>query len=576
LTSGFRALGGCRIGTIFERSRCRGVRTYAVCAFFILSSFLSAALLIIHPGAEPAWAATECARSLQAKVDAAPAGGTVRAEPCVYREQLRITKPLTLVGQLGTEIRGSEVWTGWTSLASGNFQSPKSLPRFPQDDVSCEAGTRRCAWPEQVFINGVPQQQVAARSDPAAGQFKVNRSRHVILGTDPAGETVEVTVRRHWITGSPSADGVTIRGFTMRHAANGWRCGAIQSREPSTGSGSRFSSCRSKPDGDDWNVRDNVLLHAHGAVVSVRADRADITGNEIAYGGQLGVHNPGDFSLVADNLIHDNNTERFCVVLRECDGYSTDGNSTVSETLIESGGAKIAGNQVDVIVEDNEIDHNYGNGLWFDVGTHDIVASNNRVHHNARRGIFFEISDGAKIFSNIVYENGSARTNHVNGAGIQVGNSSNAEVYNNTLAWNADGIAVVGVNREGKEHDSVHNVHVHHNIILATASQDKRKNHVALAWLESRSAILSDPTNNNWGANNRYWYPSQEGALERYRWSDKSIQKLADFNTTPGEENGRYLTQDETKVTLTEESLPFAPEHFGEQEVRRALGMPEE
>jgi parallel beta-helix repeat protein len=510
--------------------------------------------------ASPA-AATTCSGSLQAKIDAAPPGSTVIADACIYREQVRITKPITLVGQPGSEIRGSEVWEGWKKLASGNFQSSNSVPKFPQEDVSCEPNTQRCAWPEQVFVDGMARRQVRPGSDPGPGEFKVDRSGRVVLGSDPTGKTIEVTVRRHWITGGSSADGVTVQGFTMKHAANEWRSGAIQSREPTTrNANGTYAWSRFKPDGDDWNIEDNTLSDAHGAIVSVRSDDADISNNEIFRGGQLGIHNPRDNSRVSGNYIHHNNTERFCIEAGNCAGYSTDGDSTVSATLVESGGVKIAGGQGFVSVSSNEISDNRGNGLWFDVGTHDIVASNNRVHHNARRGIFFEISDGAKIFSNIVYENGSARTNHVNGAGIQVGNSSNAEVYNNTLAWNADGIAVVGADREGTEYDLVHDVHIHDNSILGTNSANKIKNHVALAWLQLPSSKLFDPANNNWGANNKYWYSSEEGSLERFRWGNSSIKKLAAFNATPGEENGSYLTQDEKGAVVASKGTPASPQ----------------
>jgi parallel beta-helix repeat protein len=519
---------------------------------------LAVALLAMN-GASEATAATACSGSLQAKIDAAPAGGTVTADVCIYREQLRITKPITLVGQPGSQIRGSNVWEKWKTLTNGNFRSTSSLPTFPQEDVSCEPNTKRCAWPEQVFVNDVAQQQVGRASDPTPGEFKVDVDRRVVLGSDPTGKVIEVTVRRHWITGSASADGVTVRGFTMKHAANEWRSGAIQSREPTRKTSSGYAWSRSKSDGDDWNIENNTLSEAHGAIISVRSDEADIVNNEISQGGQLGIHNPGDNSRIRDNYVHNNNTERFCIVVKTCAGYSTDGNSSVSATLVESGGVKIAGRQGSLTVSSNEISDNRGNGLWFDVGTHHVTVSSNRIHHNARKGIFFEISNGAKIFSNIIYENGSVETNQINSAGIQVGNSTNVEVYNNTLAWNTGGIVVLAADRKGTQHDRVHDVQVHDNTILGTDSVDKIRNHLALVWLQLSSTTLLDPANNNWGANNKYWYTSPESSLERFRWGNKSISKLADFNATPGEENGSYLAPDEKDTLMTAKGIPTSP-----------------
>jgi hypothetical protein len=88
-----------------------------VAVFSALSSVI-VALGIIAVEAPVAAAAT-CTDSLQAKIDAAPSGGTVSAAPCVYRESVTVTKPLTLNGQGLSEIRGSDVWTNWTKKSTG-------------------------------------------------------------------------------------------------------------------------------------------------------------------------------------------------------------------------------------------------------------------------------------------------------------------------------------------------------------------------------------------------------------------------------------------------------------------------
>jgi hypothetical protein len=62
-------------------------------------------------------------------------------------------------------------------------------------------------------------------------------------------------------------------------------------------------------------------------------------------------------------------------------------------------------------------------------------------------------------------------------------NSTTTEVYDNTLAWNADGIAVYALDREGTEWDRVHDVYIHHNIILAKDSASEPRNNLAPGWL---------------------------------------------------------------------------------------------
>jgi hypothetical protein len=161
---------------------------------------------------------------------------------CVYRERVIIHKPITLDARPGAEIRGSDVWTGWKR--SGSYWLEGPLPTFTAHGM-CSGGEHRCLWPEQVFFDGEPLEQVA--SDPASGQFAVEVNRDVVLADDPAGHTVEVTTRTGWIVGL--SDGVIIRGFTMRHAANDSQNGAIENKGRSR-----------------WTIENNVLSDAHGAV----------------------------------------------------------------------------------------------------------------------------------------------------------------------------------------------------------------------------------------------------------------------------------------------------------------------
>jgi parallel beta-helix repeat protein len=534
-------------------ARARKVACAVVSATFMCLVFAIAA------SSEPVQAAP-CSGSLQAKIDAAPVGGTVRADACIYREQLRITKPITLIGQEGAEIRGSDIWasSAWTKLSSGDFKSSKTLPPFPQEDVSCEKGSPyQCAWPEQIFVNGEPLEQVA--SNPNAGEFAVDDQRRVVLGEDPSGHAIEVTVRRHLITGTPSADNVTIENIDGRHAATEWRCGAIQSRQP-TDSG---SICRKKGDGDGWKLLNSEVSHVHGALVSIRSNNAELRGNHLHHAGQLGIHNPGDGSVVANNVVEHNNTEHYCIrpSTDYCDAVNTDGISGIQggSPLTESGGIKIAGGKNFVKVLDNTFAHNYGNGIWYDVGANDATVTGNRTHHNARRGIFFEISKRALIDNNVVYENGWASVDHLNGAGIEVGNSDDVTVRNNTLAWNADNIAVRCSNRDPGDESTCEHIRVEDNVIVAqeTSPTSDAFPGLALAW--NGNSTLFASANANVGVGNDYWYSHSEDSHPRFAYGTK-YTRLADFNASRGEEGGRYLSNSEKDAVLSSNGVPTTPE----------------
>jgi len=475
-----------------------------------------------------------CTGSLQAKIDVAPAGGTVTAEPCIYREQVTISKPITLKGQPGSEIRGSDVWTGWT-YSGGYWRSSKTLPLFPQGpEVQCMPNTSRCLWPEQVFFDGKPLYQVA--SDPTNGQFAVDAERRVVLKDDPRNRFVEVTVRRYWVLGKTA--NVTIEGFTMKHAANEAQSGAIMNRMGRLGDAY-----------DNWTVQNNRLSDAHGAMVSLKGDvRHYATGlkilnNDLYGGGELGIHGVvTQGEIIQGNEIHHNNTEDFNIL------------------WWEGGGLKILYAK-GLVVDSNRVYSNKGNAVWCDTDCLNVTISNNRIHHNFRRGIHYEISESAKIFGNVVWENGWGIREDIKGAGIGVSNSRNVEVYANTLAWNADGLVVYAQDRESMAYDNVYGVYVHDNTVLAKDYASDPTSNYGLAWYQGPySNQMFDSASNNRGAYNKYWYPDAESSLVRYEWKKTGYAKLANFNATPGEENGRYLTQSEKDAVVSNKGIPANPE----------------
>lgn len=457
-----------------------------------------------------------CSTSLQSLVDAASPGAIVVAPGgCVYREAITIDKPLTLRAGPGAEIRGSDVWTDWTR--SESYWVKGGLPEFPTGG-QCKPGTSRCLWPEQVFVDGEPLLQVA--SNPESGQFAVDGDRRVILADDPTGRTVEVTTRRSWISGRSA--GVTIEGFTMKHAANESQSGALRNNGY-----------------DNWTVRNNDLSYAHGSNVGLgSATGLLIVGNDIHHGGQFGINGSYASLEVRDNEIHHNNTEAF-------------------DTTWAAGGMKNT-RMNRLVVDGNEIYENDRVGIWTDIGSKNVTYSNNRIYRNTQIGIHLEISDNARIFGNSIWENGWGKPDSGFGeAGILVSSSRNVEVYRNVLAWNNDGISVVNQDRtqgDGTEFDKVTGVRVYDNDIL-TRDYDGGQ-HMALAWIKAYAGgNIYEPAADNRGYDNRYWYPDTEGSAYRYKWSSSS-KELSAFNGTPGEERGRYLSSTEKDRLVAGSGVP--------------------
>ena len=450
-------------------------------------------------------------------VDNAHPGATISVPPGIYRESIVINKPLVLVGQPGAEIRGSDVWSSWRR--QGRYWVGGTVPSLPTGNWPCMSGSDgRCRWPEQVFFDGKPLRQVAG--SPRSGQFALDSDRRVLLADNPAGHTIEVTTRSFWI--KAASEGVTVQGFTMRHAASPAQRGAIDVRGYA-----------------NWTIRGNVLSDVHGTVVYIDGpSNVNLLDNDISRGGQQGVNGSGDGTLIRGNRIYDNNTEGF-------------------DPAWEAGGLKITRAR-NLIIDGNEAFNNDGPGLWCDIDCDGAVFTNNRAHHNARQGIAYEISHGGTIAGNAVWENGWGFSDWGWGAGILCNTCDSTEIRDNIAAWNADGIVVIAQDRA--DGGAVVNTYVHDNLIVATDLPDNRYGRFGLAWLTDFPSDVDTPAANNRGERNAYYYPTPEAGFMRFGWPGLETDSLDRFNTTPGEHDGRYVTADEADSRLAERGIPTEPE----------------
>jgi hypothetical protein len=78
---------------------------------------------------------------------------------------------------------------------------------------------------------------------------------------------------------------------------------------------------------------------------------------------------------------------------------------------------------------------------------------------------------------------------------------------------------------------------------------------MALAWLQDWTGVLYDASSNNRATRDRYWASVPEPQWGRYNWNG-SRSTLSDFNATPGEESGSYLTAGEKDTVLAAAGIP--------------------
>ncbi len=376
--------------------------------------------------------------SIQAAVDANPAGATITIKPGVHRLQQVVPKDgQTFVGEHGAVLNGARVLTGFKRegdvwvIDGQHQQAPAHGVCDERPDGSPYSG---CRHAEDVFIDDVLLWQVTDRSRLAPGRWYFDYGAdRIYIADDPIGHRVEVSVARHafaaWRPGMGDryVSNVTIRGLVIEKYANRAQFGAVRAAGAGNGAVGQGLST-------GWTVVGNEIRLNHGA--GVRTGHATrVSGNYIHHNGHLGIAVRGTGVEVSGNEISYNNTARFEV------GWDAGG---LKATLTRG-----------LVVRDNYVHHNHGFGLWTDVNNIDTLYEGNTVADNYGAGIFHEISYAAKVLDNVVTGNGAGTHKWFYGAGILIAHSPDVEVAGNYVAGNADGIA--GIQQE--RGDGLHGPH---------------------------------------------------------------------------------------------------------------------
>jgi hypothetical protein len=447
--------------------------------------------------------------SLQSQIDNTQSGGTLTlSNNCVYRESVSISKAITIDGGNQAQIRGSDVWNSWSQSGS-TWVSAQTVPNFPianLDPASYLVDVFQGSHPEQVFVDGSELTQVPG--SPAGNQFILDGSRHIVLGMNPAGHTIEVTIRRYWV--SNNADNVTIKNITMRHAA----------------SAPQIVSAITNNERSNFTLQDSVLSDAHGSIMSINGGgNTKILRNDISYGHELGISS-GNGS--AGNVVQGNK------VYNSGDWYDWQG------ALGTSGGIKLT-QQTNTLIDNNETWGNHGPGIWCDINCNGpVTMSNNRSHDNSGPGLMFEISNGAKIFGNKVWKNADA--------GIYISTSNGAEVYNNISAWNYWGIRVGLWNRGDAPSGCCTNNFVHDNTMYESTGNGE-----VFYFADAYGDLAAQ---GNHGSANKFWSASGGDGSNLFFFGQQ-YQTLGSFNgTSGGGGNSSYISD---TITLTQNGMPSCP-----------------
>ena len=304
------------------------------------------------------------------------------------------------------------------------------------------------------------------------------KSRQTFVG-DPGAVLDGEGVTEYGI-GPATANGVTIRGLVIENytgscierGARGW--------------------------GRRWTVEG---VEARFCDVGIRVkEGGTYRNNYIHHNGVYGMNGTGDDIVVEGNEIAFNRT-------------------APSAPKGDSGGTKFLRTH-NLVLRNNHVHDNLGNGLWVDGSNVGALIEHNRVVDNAAVGIFHELGFGPVIRHNHVEGNGWDSTGRAgSGSGILVLATCDAQVYGNTVVGNRNGILGKYADpHPGRDADPftgepyvLKNLSVHHNTVTMnqgdTGIIDYATGHPTY-----------QPSWNNRFANNTYTLTPPNGQF--FRWTD--------------------------------------------------------
>lgn len=514
-----------------------------------------------------------CSPSIPTRISNASNGAIIDGGGCTERSHVIVNdKTITL---RNVQIKGSDDWTGnFTSVlgSTGNFVSTNTVPALNEPQTTSDAnntdlcqsgtanGTQTCSEAEMVFFKGEYIKQRPDGTDPGPGEFALVSStdRRVVLGFDPGTSKVEVTTRQRglWL-GNAASSGSTFDNVTVSQ---------VGSTVGSSGSGAAVGN-----NGRNLTMTGSTVSTNHGVGMQCGGGAScNVTGSTFEHNGAAGFTSNDGNPTTFDNNIVRHSCSSTMVLSPDVDyNYS-----------FNCSGIKLTGDIGQRTITNNELHHNMHAGLWLDLDPENTLIQFNRIHHNERQGIHLEVTFAPStrpvtVRDNILYENGwvTTATGDPNSSDIYVNTSGGMKIFDNVMAWSRDGFSYIG-NTRFPDESKLNNEFFSNEIIHCDYDTGTGFKHMLSFWNPGTNVLGSGTY--NVGYDNRYYYcdrstqtptsigtPKAEGGVGRYQWVPTGgvLANLSDFNATPGEENGTYMTQSTATSVLNAANVPLNSEH---------------
>jgi alpha-L-arabinofuranosidase len=372
-------------------------------------------------------------KSITAAANVAMPGDVITVHEGVYREQIipprggnSDTERIVYQAAKGekVEIKGSEIVKGWKKLNNDTWEVklPNSFfGKFnPYDDLI--RGDWFSPTPKErkyhtgaVYLNGDWLMEAAKKDEVmnVANEknllwwAEVDSTTTTIWAqfknADPNHETVEINVRQTVFYPDKSfINFITVRGFTMEHAATNW---APPTAEQMGLIGTHWSR--------GWIIENNVIRYSKCVGVSL-GKYGDVFDNKSAESaeGYVGTINRAlafgwNKGTVGGHLVY-NNTIAFCeqagIVGSMGCSFSIIKGNTIHDIHVRRlfNGAEMAGikfhGAVDVQIQNNHI-YRTNLGVWLDWMAQGAQVKNNLMHDNSL-DVFLEVDHGPTLVSN--------------------------------------------------------------------------------------------------------------------------------------------------------------------------------
>ena len=315
----------------------------------------------------------------------------------------------------GAILNGSQLVTSW--MQSGNYWVAANQPQLiPQTSDICATGTAlACQFPDALFLDNTPLNRVMTLSAVVPGTFyRDYASKQIYIADNPTGHTMEVIISSlPFLAVGTGADGVTIEGLTIEKFAGNAQ-GAVQGTAT-------------------WTIQNNEVRLNHGDGIEANGK---VLGNYSHDNGEFGLE--GGFATTAMDV--ENNEFAFNTWANFANG----------------GGAKFE-YATNLVIRNNFAHDNNGAGLHTDGDCANVLYEYNHTKNNSNFGIEHEISWAAIIRYNLLENETAVSAPHLNNTiwarpAIGIFNSSNVQVYGNTITNSANGVGAVLVNRGNSNH----------------------------------------------------------------------------------------------------------------------------